>query len=60
MVKRAQQGEPETIWRDVPEYDLVRMTKLGNASAFGELVARTSDVCLRVATCILKSREDAG
>lgn len=59
MVKRAQQAEPETIWRDVPEYELVRMTKMGNASAFEELVARTSDVCLRVATCILKSREDA-
>ena len=59
MNKRAQPSEPETIWRDVPEYELVRLTKLGNVPAFEELVSRTRDVCLRVATSILRCREDA-
>src|SRR5215467_14621104 len=48
-----------SLWRDVPEYELVRLAKSGNVPAFEELVARTTDVCLRVATSILRSREDA-
>jgi RNA polymerase sigma-70 factor (ECF subfamily) len=47
------------VWRDAPEYELVSLAKAGNVPAFEELVIRTTDVCLRVATSILKSREDA-
>lgn len=46
-------------WANVPEYELVRLAKEGNKAAFGQLVTMTTDVCLRVATCILGSREDA-
>jgi RNA polymerase sigma-70 factor, ECF subfamily len=46
-------------WTDLPDYELVRLTKAGNRAAFEELVSRTTDVCLRVAACILGSREDA-
>jgi RNA polymerase sigma-70 factor, ECF subfamily len=46
-------------WTDTPEHELVRLAKIGNRSAFEELVSRTTDVCLNVAGCILKSREDA-
>ncbi len=35
------------------------MAKAGHCLAFEELVDRTSDFCLRVATSILRSREDA-
>ncbi len=38
---------------------MVRLAKMRNCSAFEELVKRNTDLCLRVATCILKSREDA-
>lgn len=48
-----------SVWRDVPEHELVRLAKIGNCSAFEELVSRTRDVCTHVAGCILKSREDA-
>jgi RNA polymerase sigma-70 factor (ECF subfamily) len=41
------------------DHELVRLTRMGDISAFEELVSRTTDICLRVATCILKSREDA-
>jgi RNA polymerase sigma-70 factor (ECF subfamily) len=56
---QASRQESTTAWADVPEYELVRLAKMRNSSAFEELVKRTSDVCLRVASCILKSREDA-
>jgi RNA polymerase sigma-70 factor, ECF subfamily len=46
-------------WTDTAEHELVRLSKIGNRSAFEELVSRTTDVCLNVAGCILKSREDA-
>jgi RNA polymerase sigma-70 factor (ECF subfamily) len=53
-------GEMSTLsWAEVPEYELVRLSKLGNGSAFDELVRRTTDVCLRVAASILGNREDA-
>ncbi len=51
--------ESTSVWVDVPEHELVRLAKTGNSLAFEELVSRTSDICLRVAACILKSREDA-
>jgi RNA polymerase sigma-70 factor, ECF subfamily len=55
----ASREESTTAWADVPECEIVRLAKIGNSSAFEELVKRTSDICLRVASCILKSREDA-
>jgi RNA polymerase sigma-70 factor (ECF subfamily) len=61
MAGRGQHADEKarSLWREVPEYELVRLAKSGNVPAFEELVARTTDVCLRVATSILKSREDA-
>jgi len=61
MAGRRQHSDEKarSLWRDVPEYELVRLAKSGNVPAFEELVARTTDVCLRVATSILRSREDA-
>ena len=46
-------------WANTPEHELVRLTKTGDIAAFEELVSRTKDICIRIATCILKSREDA-
>jgi RNA polymerase sigma-70 factor, ECF subfamily len=46
-------------WEDVPEYELVRHAKMSDSAAFEELVNRTNDICMRVATCILRSKEDA-
>jgi RNA polymerase sigma-70 factor, ECF subfamily len=46
-------------WATVPDYELVNYAKAKNTAAFEELVRRTSDVCLRVASCILVDREDA-
>ncbi|MBV8865471.1 MAG: sigma-70 family RNA polymerase sigma factor [Acidobacteriaceae bacterium] len=48
-----------SLWSDVPEHELVRLAKSGDGSAFEQLVSATSDVCLRMATCILGSTEDA-
>jgi len=50
---------PTSKWADVAEHELVRLTKIGDISAFEELVSRTKDFCIRIATYILKSREDA-
>src|ERR1700749_2620231 len=49
----------KSLWIDLPEYELVRLAKIGNDAAFEELVSRTTDICMRMATCILRSREDA-
>jgi RNA polymerase sigma-70 factor, ECF subfamily len=43
----------------MPEYDLVRLAQGGNKSAFEELTRRNFEICLRVATSVLSSREDA-
>jgi RNA polymerase sigma-70 factor, ECF subfamily len=61
MTNRRQMSDEKArpLWRDVPEYELLRLAKAGNIPAFEELVTRTTDVCLRVATSILRSREDA-
>ena len=48
-----------SYWADLPEHDLVHLAKMGDTRAFEELVRRTTDICLRVATCILRSHEDA-
>jgi RNA polymerase sigma-70 factor, ECF subfamily len=56
---QASKEESASRWVDVPEYELVRLAKLRNSAAFEELVTRTTDICLRMASCILKSREDA-
>jgi RNA polymerase sigma-70 factor (ECF subfamily) len=48
-----------SAWADVPESELVRLAKAGNRPAFEQLVTRTTDICVRVATCILGGREDA-
>lgn len=42
-----------------PEKDLVALAKAGNIEAFQELVARSRHCCLRMATAILRSRDDA-
>jgi len=47
------------LWQDVAEHELVRLAKMGNVAAFEELLRRTTDICLRIAASILKSREDA-
>jgi RNA polymerase sigma-70 factor (ECF subfamily) len=44
---------------DMPEHELVRLAKSGDDVAFAELMARTKEVCLRVATCMLGNSEDA-
>lgn len=44
---------------DLPECELVRLAKSGDDLAFAELMARTTDICLRVATRILGNSEDA-
>jgi RNA polymerase sigma-70 factor (ECF subfamily) len=46
-------------WAGAPDHELVRLTKMGDIAAFEELVGRTKGICIRIATCILKSREDA-
>ena len=58
-VPRQPEATPTTIWADVPELELVRLAKIGNAAAFEELVGRSASLGLRVATGILKNREDA-
>jgi RNA polymerase sigma-70 factor, ECF subfamily len=52
-------NECRSQWPDITEYDLVRLAQSGNKSAFEELARRNSEICVRVATCILSSREDA-
>ena len=46
-------------WVDVPEAELVRLAKQGHIAAFEELMNRTRDLGTRVATCILKDKEEA-
>lgn len=60
MVNRAKSKEKSApLWQDVAEHELVRLAKMGNVAAFEELLSRTTDICLRIAASILKSREDA-
>jgi RNA polymerase sigma-70 factor, ECF subfamily len=61
MARTSEVPKQESVspWVDVPEFELVGLAKLGNISAFEELLSRTTDICLRVATRILRSREDA-
>jgi RNA polymerase sigma-70 factor, ECF subfamily len=61
MAAKPQLSRPGSVlrWADVPEYELVRLTKTGNILAFEELVSRTTDICLRIATRILRSQQDA-
>jgi RNA polymerase sigma-70 factor, ECF subfamily len=61
MINRSERAteRPASKWADAPEHELVRLTKMGDISAFEELVSRTKDISIRIATCILKSREDA-
>lgn len=44
---------------NMTDHDIVRRVQGGDTEAFEELVNRTSEVCLRVATCILRRPEDA-
>jgi RNA polymerase sigma-70 factor (ECF subfamily) len=48
-----------SAWADATEYELVRLVRDGNSAAFEELISRTNELCLRVASCILGSGEDA-
>ena len=51
--------EHTSQWSDMPEYDLVRLAQNGNKSAFEELTRRNFTLCMRFATWMLGSREDA-
>lgn len=61
MTKRRQRSgdKARSLWQNIPEYDLVRLAKAGDSSAFEELVTRTTNFCLRIASSILRSNEDA-
>ncbi|HZS56366.1 MAG TPA: sigma-70 family RNA polymerase sigma factor [Bryobacteraceae bacterium] len=53
------EGRATRMFADLPEYELVQLAQMGTTAAFEELVYRTTDLCLRVACCVLGSSEDA-
>jgi len=49
----------ESAFSDLPETQLVQMTQARNGDAYKELVARSWDMCSRLALGLLDDREDA-
>jgi RNA polymerase sigma-70 factor, ECF subfamily len=47
------------VLSDLSEDILVRLAQQRDQEAFQELVIRAQDTCMRLATCILRNREDA-
>jgi RNA polymerase sigma-70 factor (ECF subfamily) len=45
--------------REQPEEILISLAKAGNENAYKELMRRSWEICMRVATCSLGNREDA-
>jgi RNA polymerase sigma-70 factor (ECF subfamily) len=49
----------EYAYRDMPQAELITLAKGGSDRAYGELMARTRGICLRIAAGLLGDRDEA-